>query len=76
MHLTNSPTSFFEIAAIYAPSFSLGNWLARYAEHEPDFVDGYLAAVSGIERAPESGPTIEKFARRGAGSTEREFPSP
>ena len=25
-------------------------WLARYAEHEPDFADGYLAVVSGIER--------------------------
>ena len=26
------------------------DWLARYAEHEPDFADGYLAVVSGIER--------------------------
>jgi hypothetical protein len=25
-------------------------WLARYAEHEPDFADGYLAVVSGLER--------------------------
>ena len=26
------------------------DWLARYSEHEPDFADGYLAVVSGIER--------------------------
>lgn len=26
------------------------DWLARYAEHTPDFADGYLAVVSGIER--------------------------
>jgi len=26
------------------------DWLARYAEHEPDLADGYLAVVSGIER--------------------------
>jgi predicted nucleic acid-binding protein len=26
------------------------DWLARYAEHEPDFADAYLAVVSGIER--------------------------
>jgi predicted nucleic acid-binding protein len=25
-------------------------WLVRYAEHEPDWVDGYLAIVSGSER--------------------------
>ena len=26
------------------------DWLARYAEHEPDWTDGYLAVVSEIER--------------------------
>lgn len=26
------------------------DWLAHYAEHEPDFADGYLAVVSGLER--------------------------
>ena len=26
------------------------DWLARYAEHDPDFADGYLAVLSGIER--------------------------
>ena len=26
------------------------DWLTRYSEHEPDFTDGYLAVVSGIER--------------------------
>jgi hypothetical protein len=26
------------------------DWLARYAEHAPDFADGYLAVVSGVER--------------------------
>jgi len=25
-------------------------WLERYAEHEPDWADGYLAVVSGRER--------------------------
>lgn len=25
-------------------------WLARYADHEPDFTDGYLAVVAGRER--------------------------
>jgi predicted nucleic acid-binding protein len=26
------------------------DWLARYARHEPDWADGYLAVVSGRER--------------------------
>jgi predicted nucleic acid-binding protein len=26
------------------------DWLARYAEHAPDFADGYLAVVSAVER--------------------------
>lgn len=25
-------------------------WLLRYAEHEPDWADGYLAVVSGLRR--------------------------
>jgi predicted nucleic acid-binding protein len=25
-------------------------WLARYAEHEPDWADGYLAVASGMEK--------------------------
>lgn len=25
-------------------------WLARYADHEPDWADGYLAIASGIEK--------------------------
>ena len=30
--------------------FDVLDWLARYAEHEPDVADGYLAVVSGVER--------------------------
>ena len=26
-------------------------WLSRYAEHDPDWADGYLAVVSGRQRA-------------------------
>jgi predicted nucleic acid-binding protein len=26
------------------------DWLLRYAEHDPDWADGYLAVVSGLER--------------------------
>ena len=26
------------------------DWLARYAKHEPDWADGYLAVISGRER--------------------------
>jgi hypothetical protein len=25
-------------------------WLDRYADHEPDWADGYLAVISGHER--------------------------
>jgi predicted nucleic acid-binding protein len=30
--------------------FDVFEWLARYREHEPDWADGYLAVVSGMER--------------------------
>jgi predicted nucleic acid-binding protein len=30
--------------------FTVLDWLVRYQEHEPDWADGYLAVVSGIER--------------------------
>lgn len=26
------------------------DWLGRYGEHEPDWADGYLAVISGLER--------------------------
>lgn len=31
--------------------FEIFDWLIQYQEHEPDWADGYLAVVSGRERA-------------------------
>lgn len=45
------------------------DWLARYAEHEPDVADGYLAVVSGLERRAKVWRTTASSARRGAGPT-------
>jgi predicted nucleic acid-binding protein len=43
-----TPLAVEDLAALRREVFA---WLARYAEHEPDWADGYLAVVSEREKA-------------------------
>ena len=49
----------------------LFGWIERYSDHDPDFADGYLAVLCGVDRRLKFGPTTESSPRSGEGPTAR-----
>ena len=49
--------------------FEVLEWLARYAEHEPDLADAWLSVLAGRQRTTGCGAMIVSSGPSGAGPT-------